>query len=146
MLNKPPEPVCTLLKAIVLFTNQSKEYRDSQQLPGVQFLAFCGLAVQPGGSKQSVKLRWVTEQPAACTLPSMLTSLPPTRPPAASTEDTEYTEVYQEYTRSSHLSRFLAHAHTVCTRLSFPPTQLIKTGKERLGTRLIALLLTEHAR
>ena len=69
----------------------------------------------------------------------MLTSLPPTRPPAASTEEsqgTEYTEVYQEYTRSSHLSRFLAHAHTVCTRLSFPPTQLIKTGKERLGTRL----------
>jgi hypothetical protein len=29
----------------------------------------------------------------------------------------------------------LAHAHTVCTRLSFPPTQL-KTGKEQLGTRL----------
>ena len=110
--------------------------------PGVQFLASCGLAVQPGGSKQSVKLRWVAEQPAACTLPSMLTSLPPTRPPAASTEEsqgTEYTEVYQEYTRSSHLSRFLAHAHTVCTRLSFPPTQLIKTGKERLGTRLNGL-------
>ena len=40
----------------------------------------------------------------------------------------------------------LTHAHTVCTRLSFPPTQLIKTGKERLGTRLgrceiVALLL-----
>ena len=116
-------------------------YREFSFWPPVGWLY--SLVVQ----NKVLNSRWVAEQPAACTLPSMLTSLPPTRPPAASTEEsqgTEYTEVYQEYTRSSHLSRFLAHAHTVCTRLSFPPTQLIKTGKERLGTRLLLTLLSGY--
>jgi hypothetical protein len=114
VLNNPPEPIGTLLKAIVLFTDQRQSTTTESSFSDLLragCTAWTSFMVQ---IKVLNSAWWVAEQPVACILPSMLTSLPPTlatRPPAASTEEsrgTGYTKVYREYTRSSHLSRFLA--------------------------------------